>query len=193
MKQEHNRKMLNGYAAGALACLIVAAVVGVGFVVVHGAAEAAPTPKLSVAATTSQFSFSGAAGWRQGPANKTSMALFSNDHSCFTSVEYESGAVNVASELQKNRDDVARIGGASTLVGSVAATLRTRAGQQKYTLYQYDESDTDSTVKLLGGLGLGYVRLSDGYLKIQAHCNTVDELPATLSALQAIRFDGAGQ
>ena len=39
------------------------------------------------------------------------------------------------------------------------------------------------------GFELGYLQLSGSYIKIEGHCDTADELPSTLPALQAIKFD----
>jgi len=44
--------------------------------------------------------------------------------------------------------------------------------------------------KVLGGQEFGYLKLSDkDYLFIEGHCETADQLAATIPALQAITFD----
>jgi hypothetical protein len=41
----------------------------------------------------------------------------------------------------------------------------------------------------MGGLELGYLQLSGGYVQIEGHCDTPDELAATIPALQSVKFD----
>jgi hypothetical protein len=40
-------------------------------------------------------------------------------------------------------------------------------------------------------LELAYVQLSGGYVKVEGHCNTPDQLSATVPALQSVKYDNA--
>jgi hypothetical protein len=150
----------------------------------------AKTPARTVATESipSQFSFSGASGWHKGPTNETSMALFKDDRECFTSIEHKPGIVDVDADIQKQQSMVA--GGGNTMAAGAtpAVTVQTDTGSQQYQLHEFTLSSGDAGHPLMGGLGLGYVQLSGGYLYIQSHCNRSDELPATIPALQAYHF-----
>lgn len=43
--------------------------------------------------------------------------------------------------------------------------------------------------KVMGGLMLGYLQLDDGYVKLDAHCETAEELPTALPAMRAYKVD----
>lgn len=139
--------------------------------------------------TQSEFSFAGAKGWRQGPSNQTSMALFSDSHECFTSIEHKPGAVNVAAELQKQQADVKSGGNKITAAGTSKLTVQTSEGLRNYELHEFSLSSGDTSNPLMGGLGLGYVPVAGGYLYIQSHCNTPSELTGTFPALKAYSFN----
>lgn len=186
MSQNHKRFVLNRYTIGTLALLILAA--STTLIIKHAHTDAAPAIKPGVgAAVPSQFSFSGVMGWWQGATNQTSMALFHNGDSCFTSVQHYSGTVNANAELQKLQATQSG-GGTSTPGAIVPVTLQTKSGTQQYELHQYNLAPPDNT-PLLRGLELGYLQLPGSYIKIEGHCDTTDELPATIPALQAIKFN----
>ena len=187
MQQKHNRLNLSRYTIGTLVLLIVAAVSATALLQ-HKRTDAVPPAKPAVGAMVpSDFSFSGLSGWWQGATNRTSMALFhKSDDGCFTSVEYKTGTVDVAAALQKG--SASPDGSAGTTPGAVlTVALQTAAGPQQYQLHQYTLSSVGGE-QLMGGLELGYVQLAGGYVKIQGHCNTAAELPATIPALQAIKY-----
>lgn len=188
MKQKPSRAVLNRYAISLFVLLVVFIAVITLVWARRDSTEALPAAAKPATSAKSQFSFSGTSGWHQGPTNGTSMALFSNDHSCFASIEHKTGAVDIAAELQKNQDNISVIGGTSMPGAVLTATLQVGAGKQQYDLHQYSESGASGGKKLMGGLQLGYIQLLDGYLKIEGHCNTADELPTTIPALQAIKF-----
>jgi len=150
--------------------------------------DAAASMKPGIGATVpSQFSTSGTPGWWQGATNKTSMALFQNTHDCFVSVQYYGGTVDAASELQKLSASQAGTGGSSTPSATLPMTLQTSSGQRQYDLHQYSLTSGDGEA-LMRGLELGYVQLAGGYVKVEGHCNTPDQLAATTSALQSVMF-----
>lgn len=194
MKQK--RKILNRYTISTLAVLILAAAAYTAFIIKPGSTQAETTAKISSnAPVKSQFSFTGATGWVQGPTNKTSMALFHGDSiaqpaadGCFASIEHKTGTVDVAAQLQKQQASLASSGGTMTATATPTATVQTASGPQQYDLHQY--SLAGGSEQLMGGLELGYVQLPDGYLVIQGHCNTAAQLATTISALQAYEFDG---
>lgn len=173
-----------------MAAAVALALVSVGglFALRSDSQALADSGKTSVEKST--FSFNGTNGWRKGPTNGASLALFSDDHSCFTSIERKHGVVDVAMELQKIQDGLASNGYTSTPNAIVSATLATDTGSQQYQLHQYAVSSVKSGVQLYGGQEFGYVPFSNGYLFVQGNCNTTNELPTTLPALQAIKFDG---
>lgn len=170
--------------------LIVASIVAAGIMYARRSdAEATTSVKPAAKAIQSQFSFSGATGWRKGPANATSLALFSDDRSCFTSMEYKAGTIDVAATLQKQQDDLATSGVVVSQGGPVEASMQTNATTQRYELHQYSLSG--GSEKLMGGLALGYIQLPKGYIEVQGHCNTAEQLPTVIPALQAYRYTPA--
>jgi hypothetical protein len=152
--------------------------------------DAAASVKPAVgAAVTSQFAFTGSTGWWQGATNKTSMAVFQDTHSCFVSAEYKTGTIDAAAELQKIQSSLAGQGYTVTPGSTQTLTLQTAASQQHYELHQSAVTTPTGSSKVEGGQEFGYVQLSVGYIKIMGYCDTADELPATIPALQAIKFN----
>lgn len=190
MKQKRNRNIVNRYTVGTVAVLIVAVTAFVTIIGKHDTTEAASSPKTaSTQSAESQFSFTGAPGWRQGPTNKTSMALFQDGHDCFTSIQHKTGTVDVAAEREKKQANDTKQGITSTPIGSLVVTLQSSEGQKQYQLHQYSASGTAGGQKVKGGVEFGYFQLPNGYLKIEGHCDTASQLPATIPALQAIKLN----
>lgn len=188
MPQNHKHFILNRYGAGILLFLVIAAVSAV-VITKYNHTDAAPSSKSGVgAAVPSQFSFMGTAGWWQGATNKTSMALFHNPHDCFTSIEHKMGIVDAAAELQKTQASLTNDGYMVTPGGVQTLTIQTKTGPQQYELHQSSVATSAGAQPLEGGQEFGYLQLSNGYLKVMGYCDTADELPATLPALQAIKF-----
>jgi hypothetical protein len=189
MEQKHNHFKFNRYVIGTLSLLVIAAAA---FLLLRqNQTEATPSTKPAAKTATSQFSFSGAPGWRKGPSNKTSMALFHGPHDCFTSVEHKTGSIDVAAELQKNQDSLTS-GGYTAAPGAIqSVTLQTSTGPEQYTLRQYSVTGAGSAGTVKGGQEYGYVQLPDSYVEIKGYCDTADQLSATIPALQAIKFDPA--
>jgi len=190
MKQKQNYLTLNRYTTSALVLLVFAAASAV--VMLHNnKTEAAPSVKPGVgAAVPSKFSTTGTQGWWQGATNKTSMALF-HGHDCFTSVEYKTGKVDVAAELQKQQDLMTSAGYPVTLGSTQTLTLQTAIGSEQYDLHQLNVMTPVGTQALKAGQEFGYVQLANGYVKVMAYCDTSDQLPATIPALQSIKFNEA--
>lgn len=144
---------------------------------------------------SSMFSFDGAEGWHKGPATSTSMALFSPaDHSglspCLVSAEYFKGTVNPAAEQSQNRKKLAVNGTSVTNLGDQNTVIRTAKGLKKYALTQYGVTTPDGQDNpVMGGNELGFVQLGDGYLKLVGKCDTADQLPSTIAALKALKFN----
>lgn len=172
-----------------LLIIIAVAAVATGIVLKHRGTEAeAPSRPVISKPVQSEFLFTGAAGWYKGPSNQTSMALFSDDHSCFTSIEHKSGAVNVATMLQKQQSDLASSGATMAPDTTLKTTVQTSTGNLPYVLHQFRLSGGE---QLMQGLQLGYIQLSNGYLEIQGHCNTASQLPSTIPALRAYKYSGS--
>lgn len=189
MKQKISLIKFNKYTIGSSIFIAIAAISTV-VILPHNHTEAASPAKPAVgAAVPSQFKFTGANGWWQGATNKTSMALFHKTDGCFTSVEHKSGMVDTAAELQKQYDMQTRGGYTVTPGNTQTLTIQTVAGQEKYDLHQSSVTGTGDGGKVKGGQEFGYVQLPSGYIKVMGYCDTPDQLPATLPALQAIKFD----
>lgn len=187
MKQKHNH-LLNRYTVSSLAFVAVLAITALSISILrHNQTEAAP-PSKSTTAAVSQFSFTGATDWWQGATNKTSMALFHNTDGCFVSAQYKTGNVDIAAELHKLQISQAGDGGTSTPGAVLTVALQTSSGSQQYRLHQYSLSPANGE-KLMEGLELGYLQLPNGYVQIEGHCDTPDQLSATIPALRAIEFD----
>lgn len=196
MKQKHNLNIVNRYTVSTLAVLIAVLTAYAALTVKPGTTKATPSSK-----TTSQlpqktpgnpqflFNAADAAGWRQGPTDKISMALFQDGYNCFASVQYKPGTVGVAAEHEKKQASDTDLGLTSTLIATLTATLQTGEGQKQYQLHQYSVSGTAGGQKVKGGQEFGYLQLPNGYIEIEGHCDTADQLPATIPALQAIEFD----
>lgn len=186
--------MINRYSVSVLIVIFIAVAATIYFLVPNGEADASQSP-----ATTSQlpqktpgnprFSFMGASGWRQGPTDKVSMALF-NDGDCFTTVETKTGSVNIDHQLKKSQATLAKMGYGSTPIGVLNMKLQTNAGSHTYQLHQYKASGAPGDRAIKGGQELGYLNLKNSYIKVTANCDSTDELPATIPALQAIKFNG---
>jgi len=173
--------------AGLGIALIIAGVIGV---VLFRDKTKASTDLSNNQQSEPMFSFAGADGWRQGPSNETSMALFGPSRAdgtsaCFTSAEYKTGTVDIDTELSKQAKNVAH---AVTLKNTLESTITAVSGAIKYDLYQYGITD-ESSEPLMKGLELGYVQLVGGYVEIEGHCNEFEELTTTLPALAAYRLN----
>lgn len=187
MKQKQNRLTLNRYITSTVVLLVVAAASAV-VMLRHNKTEATPSIKAGVGAAVSKFSTTGVQGWWQGATNETSMALF-HGHDCFTSVEHKPGTVDVAAELQKQQDLMTSAGYTVTLGGTQALELQTTAGSKQYELHQLNVTTPAGVQALKAGQEFGYVQLVSGYVKVMAYCDTSDQLPATIPALQSVEFD----
>lgn len=134
-----------------------------------------------------QFTFAPTADWRQGPVDKVSLAAFHNGNdSCFISVQQKTGSVDAVAAIQKSQDSLRTSGYTVTPAAIVPMKLQTNAGPLSYELYQY--AITGGSSQLLGGQAQGYLAVPNGYIKVEAHCSTVDQLSATLPPLRAISF-----
>lgn len=137
--------------------------------------------------------FTGAADWRQGPTNETSMALFSKaaadgTSACFTSIEYKKGTIDIAAALQQNLKTQTANNNTVTPMATQTLTLQTTSGDKAYELHQYKTVSTQGE-KLMAGNEIGYLQLSGGYVEILGNCNSEEELPSTLVAFRAYKLD----
>lgn len=189
MKQKHFKLKLNRYTI-CVSILLVVASAFVVYKIMHNRAETAAAKPPVGAAVKSMFSFTGATGWWQGATNETSMAVF-HKYDCFTSVEYKTGTVDIDAELEKVQNSVAS-GDYTVIPGSTQTLmLQTKLGPQKYELHQSSVVIPQGAMPVKAGQEFGYLQLSDGYIKIMGYCDTPDQLPATIPALQAIKFQTA--
>jgi hypothetical protein len=188
MKQKPNYLSLNRYTTSALVFLVLAAASAI-VVLQHNRTDAAAAVKPAVgAAVPSQFSSTGATGWWQGATSKTDIALF-HKYDCFVSVQHKTGIVDTTAELQKTQGLLASEGYTVTPGNTQALTLQTPAGPQQYELHQSSVTTPTGEHTVKGGQESGYLQLSGSYLFVEGYCDTPDELPSTIPALQSIKFN----
>ncbi len=142
----------------------------------------------------SMFDFTGSGGWRQGPSNESSMALFSpaasdGTSACFTSIEYYGGEIDINAEIEKDEQQIKAGGNSITPLGIQSMIIRTPAGEQQYELHQLKITSSGSASSIMGGHEIGFVQLQKGYLKIYGNCNTAEQLPSTIPALKAYKLN----
>lgn len=196
MKQKHNHFRLKPYIIGTLALVAVLIASFAGVTIKRNRTEAAPTVRQLVSAKVqSQFTFNGVNDWRQGPTRLSDIALFHNTQdSCFTSIQRKTGSV-AAEKAKREKDNASLIGNGYTVTpgATISVTLPTNAGQKSYQLQQFNVATPPNGEKVLGGLEFGYLPLSEtDYIFVEGHCETLDQLAATIPALQAISFDATG-
>ena len=139
---------------------------------------------------TSAFSFdpTKAAEWRQGPANESSMALFSNDRSCFTSIEYKTGTVDPIAESTKTQENLSKDGYIVEKLDSATVSIKVGSHDTQLNFRQFGIAGSGNAGQLYGGQAYGYTLLDKGYLHAQVNCNKSDQLPSAVSALTALSF-----
>jgi hypothetical protein len=142
------------------------------------------------------FAFTGATDWTTGPHDATSMGLFGKKDSqgmspCFAAVNYEPGVVNIAAELKKFQSTAGE-GHTIAAVGTKAMTMKTPDGVKQYQLHQFHTSNpasaTSAMERAMEGNDLGYLQLTNGYVKIVGNCETMAQLPTVIPALQALEI-----
>src|SRR5690606_34172255 len=102
---------------------------------------------------------------------------------CFTSIEYYEGLVDVEARIAEGEATLAWGGNTVTPLGTQEMSLRTLDGDKIYQLHQYKIDSSGMPIK--GGHSIGYLQLNGGYIKIYANCDTADDLPSAIPALQA--------
>lgn len=188
----HSRKKLIVYLT-VLFIIVIASAVAV--LLIRNKTEASTTPGIP-ARQISMFKFTGAENWRQGPANKTSMALFNStdpkgESPCFTSTEFYNGDIDEKAQLLKSRKSLKKSGHTVKSLGTKTLSIRTNTGNKKYTLHLSQVSSPKGTIEIMGGNAIGYLQLSNGYLKIYGNCNSAEDLPNIYPALQAVTMNSA--
>lgn len=154
-----------------------------------------PDPSLSAQTTEpqSKFSFTGAEGWFQGATNETSMAVFNTNDtmSCFVSVEYKVGTVDIQEEVLLLESAASKRGAGYQVVfmDSVDMTLKTSTGPLSYSLNQSQVTTSEGADKLKAGQEFGIINLDSHHIKVMGYCDEPSELEATLPALRAIQFN----
>ncbi|HET7630221.1 MAG TPA: hypothetical protein VFK03_02495, partial [Candidatus Saccharimonadales bacterium] len=148
---EHKRKgkLVNRYTLGALVVAIIA-IAATTTLYIQQQNQADAEPSASSTSTLPQktpgqpqFTFIATPGWRQGPTDKISMALFpQKPDGCFVSFEHKAGVVDVKSELKNFQKKTASLGYSIELLNSMAMKLPTNDGPRDYQLYQYSVSGT---------------------------------------------------
>lgn len=143
------------------------------------------------------FSFTDIVGWRKGPSNATSMAVFGSDNPsevspCFISVEYKKGVVDEAKQQQENLTMLSDSGGFSVdELGSKPLRLQTANGEKIYNLRLLRVTKPSGQSDIMSGNGRGYLQLSHGYIEVLANCNTAEQLSLTFAALESIKVNAA--
>jgi hypothetical protein len=190
MKKQNSKLKLTLLTA--LATLSILA--GVSILLVVRSNSRTSSEPVKVAAAERKFSFTGTAGWWQGATNETSMALFDEDKvmACFTSAEYKQGIVDIAAELKEIEVQIQKSGNGHTMtsLGSQTLAIQTAGGPRQYELHRSTVVTPPGSEKIKAGQEFGYIQFSKGYIKIMGYCDTPEQLPATIPALQAIKFNG---
>ena len=182
-------------------CVIVVAILAVAVLFATGiistvknTQESANSPESAKVAEKELFSFIDIEGWRKGPSNATSMAVFGNDDltkvsPCFISVEYKKGTVDEDKKHLDNLETLTKTGDFDVEELQTATLgMQTTKGKATYSLHLL-RLNSSGGQDIMSGNGLGYLQLSDGYIKITANCNTAEELPSTFPALESIKID----
>jgi len=150
-----------------------------------------PEPETQ-ARTLSKFEFAGVPGWRQGPRNESSITLFSKARedgtsACFVTVQHKAEKVDIQTELKQQKSDLVSTGASVAQVSVTPSTFRSNSGEVKYDMYRFKVTKKGDD-KLMGGLGLGYLRFDNDHVRIEEHCETVEELQDTTAALQSLKL-----
>ena len=190
MKRVFTHKVANQFTITAFTILMV--IVALHFVNTFNTKLDASSPATSTVNTPSQsvssrFSFNGAPNWRKGPSNATSMALF-HSNGCFTSLEYKTGVVNPATALEKIRSDLVSMDYTVSPATTATTTLKSDGRDLQFQLNQYSVTGTGSGGKAKGGQEFGYLQLTDGYIEVKGFCDTADQLPTSIEALQEVEY-----
>jgi hypothetical protein len=176
--------------------LAVAGVAAAKFYMDNFSDSGSQTPQLSQKTSGNpQFTFDTAAapGWYQGPVDKVSMALFSEDREsgCWASIEVRPGSVDAVTELNKIQNSLVSGGNTVTTDGTIPLTLQTTTEKIPYELHKYTVTGDGSVSKPYGAQEFAYFALGQGHAKVQGYCNTADKLQTITPALQAVKFDPA--
>lgn len=144
------------------------------------------------ARSLSRFEFAGVPGWRQGPRNESSITLFSKARedgtsACFVTVQYKAAKVDVEAALKQQKNDLVSTGAGVTQVSVTPSTFRANSGEIKYDMYRYKVMVKGDS-KTMGGLGIGYLEFDNDHVRIEEHCETVEELQDTTAALQSLKL-----
>lgn len=150
-----------------------------------------PTTPTKITTTIPAFTFTGSPDWREGPSNEVSMALFSKARpdgtsACFTSAELKQGTVDIPTELQNQQRELEATDNTMVLLSTSSSTLHAKDSDKPYELHQYEISGSGNN---MNGLTLGYVQLDHEYVELEAHCDTADQLPSVLPALQTYQLN----
>jgi hypothetical protein len=172
----------------AVVVLSVLLVVLVIFKLNHETAAKKPKDTARVA-VNSQFSFDAKAApeWRQGPANKMSMALFYEKGDCFVSFENKTVPADEVTSLEQIKSGMVANGYTVADLGSHSLTLKQPGTGTSYVLHQYSATGGDSN-GLYKNQEYAFVSMAKGHVFIQGYCDNPDDLPDTLTALSAVTF-----
>lgn len=157
----------------------------------HDNVKASTTPAAKPSSQQSKFTFNSsmAPNWRQGPTNQTSLALFSNDHSCFLSFQYKDGTIVAADALQQTQDSLSKDGYKSIGIKTLDTSIQSSTSTEQYELHQYSVTGSGSAGQVYGGQEFGYLTLPNNHVFVQGNCNTAEQLLTTIEALQAVKLD----
>lgn len=186
MLTKTNKRQLLAFALVTILMISIA-----GLTIAYLNSNLASQPSDSQPKAKPMFSFSGADGWRQGPSNQTSMALFGPSRkdgtsACFTSIEFKPGRVDIKLKLAEHAKSLAKSGGSSTEIAKTTNRLTMIGTAVRYQFHQFRLSGVDNIKQ---GLGLGYIQLANGHVEVMASCDKAQEITATIPALQAYKFN----
>lgn len=172
------------------ALVIVGAATALALTLTNDNKTQAESTKAQSPSVNSPFTFNSgqASGWRQGPTNQDSMALFSNDHSCFISIEHKGGKVDSAAATSKTLASLSEGGYITKALGTATASIKVNSDDTELAIDKFDITGSGNAGQLYSGQAYGYTQLDNSYLHAQANCNSADRLSSAISALSAITF-----
>lgn len=152
-------------------------------------------PKQNQQKMKSAFTFDAAkaGGWTKGPSNSSSLALFSPDQSCFSSLEKKTAAIDETTAIEEIKAKLTNDGYTVSDAGEGSATLDMPSGTEQYILHQLAVTGTGTAGKLYGGQSYGYIPLENGHLSVSVYCESVNQLATASDALSAIKYDDTAQ
>lgn len=121
--------------------------------------------------------------------NKSSLALFSPDRSCFLSLESKGSVADEAAVIKEAKSHLTRDDYMVTDAGESVASVQLSSGTKQFTMHNIAVTGSGTAGKLYGGQSYGYIPLEGGHLAVSVHCDTINQLTSATAALNAITYE----